>query len=77
MSFPDNVAIDALASCGRCCCICHKFCGTKIELHHIAQKAYGGDDSFENCIPLFSTAIPIWERVIQSIRKGKDILSRN
>ena len=22
-------------------------------LHHITQKTYGGDDSFENCIPLF------------------------
>lgn len=52
MSFPDSVAVEALTSCGRCCCICHKFCGTKIELHHIVQKAYGGEDSFENCIPL-------------------------
>ena len=52
MSFPDSVAVEALTSCGRCCCICHKFCGTKIELHHIEQKAYGGEDSLENCIPL-------------------------
>lgn len=52
MSFPDSVAVEALTSCGRCCCICHKFCGTKIELHHIEQKAYGGEDTLENCIPL-------------------------
>lgn len=52
MGFPDSVAIEALTSCGRCCCICHKFCGTKIELHHIKQKAYGGEDSLDNCIPL-------------------------
>lgn len=52
MGFPDSVQVEALASCGRCCCICHKFCGTKMELHHIVQKAYGGEDSFENCIPL-------------------------
>lgn len=52
MSFPESVAIEALTLCGRCCCICHKFCGTKIELHHIEQKAYGGDDTLENCIPL-------------------------
>ena len=52
MGFPDSVAVEALAACGRCCCICHKFCGTKMELHHIKQKAYGGDDSLENCIPL-------------------------
>ena len=52
MSFPYKVSEDALVKCGRCCCICHRFCGIKIELHHIKQKADGGDDSFENCIPL-------------------------
>ena len=52
MGFSQEVATKALAACMRSCCICHKFCGTKIELHHIRQKAYGGEDSFENCIPL-------------------------
>ena len=52
MSFPQKVAEEALSRCGRCCCICHKFCGTKMELHHIKQKAYGGEDTLDNCIPL-------------------------
>lgn len=52
MSFPPAVAEAALVKCGRCCCICHRFCGTKIELHHIKQKVYGGEDTLENCIPL-------------------------
>lgn len=52
MGFPKSVSDRALAACGRHCCICHKFCGTKIELHHIKQVTYGGEDSFENCIPL-------------------------
>ena len=52
MGFPDKVADEAFAKCGRCCCICHTFCGTKMELHHIRQKAYGGEDTLENCIPL-------------------------
>lgn len=52
MGFPESVANQALQLCGRCCCICHKFCGTKIELHHIKQVAYGGEDTLENCIPL-------------------------
>lgn len=52
MGFSSDVAERALASCGRCCSICHKFCGTKIELHHIQQVADGGDDTFDNCIPL-------------------------
>ena len=38
MGFPDNVVVEALTLCGRCC-ICYKFCGTKIELHHFEQKA--------------------------------------
>lgn len=52
MGFPEGVATEALALCGRSCCICHKFCGTKIELHHIKQKACGGDDTLDNCIPV-------------------------
>lgn len=52
MSFPQSVAERALVASSRCCCICHKFCSTKIELHHIKQRAYGGEDTFENCIPL-------------------------
>lgn len=52
MSFKGEIAEKALVSSGRCCCICHKFCGTKIELHHIKQQADGGEDSFDNCIPL-------------------------
>lgn len=41
-----------MVACGRCCCICHRFKGTKLELHHIALKSEGGTDSFENAIPL-------------------------
>ena len=52
MSFPKDVANNALCDCGRCCCICHKFCGTKLELHHIVQQADEGEDTYENCIPL-------------------------
>ena len=52
MGFPSNISEKALIDCGRHCCLCHKFCGTKIELHHIKQKADGGEDSSENCIPL-------------------------
>ncbi|MFN7716805.1 MAG: HNH endonuclease [Pseudanabaenaceae cyanobacterium] len=52
MAFPPSIAEKALLDCGRCCSICHKFCGFKIELHHIIQKSEGGEDSYENCIPL-------------------------
>lgn len=52
MTFPQSIAQKVLLDCSRCCCICHKFCGFKIELHHIVQKAEGGADTYENCIPL-------------------------
>lgn len=52
MGFPKAVADSVLVKCQRCCCICHKFCGTHIELHHIIQEADGGENTEENCIPL-------------------------
>ncbi|RIK56501.1 hypothetical protein DCC62_30360 [candidate division KSB1 bacterium] len=52
MGFPPNVVEKALLDCGRYCCNCHKFCSFKIETHHIVSPADGGDDSYDNCIPL-------------------------
>lgn len=50
--WPSEVKDQALASCGRRCCICQEFCGTNIELHHILPEADGGAATIENCIPL-------------------------
>ena len=52
MSFSKETVVDVLVACGRCCCVCHKFCGVRIETHHLKPKHADGDDSFENCIPL-------------------------
>lgn len=52
MGFPEHIREDALIACGRHCCLCHKFCGTKIEVHHIRSSGEQGDNSFENAIPL-------------------------
>jgi HNH endonuclease len=52
MGFPQKVKEDALIAAGRHCCLCHKFCGTKIEVHHIRQKAENGEDGFDNAIPV-------------------------
>ena len=52
MAFSEPIKIKALVACSRHCCICHKFCGLKIELHHIVHGSEKGDNSFENCIPL-------------------------
>lgn len=71
MSFPKSVSDKALVDCGRCCCICHKFCGTKIELHHIVPKADGGLDTFENCIPLCFDCHSDMGKVDSNHPKGK------
>ena len=52
MGFPISVADEVLVRCGRHCCLCGKYVGQKIELHHIKQAADGGEDTADNCIPL-------------------------
>lgn len=52
MGFPKTVADEVFVRCARHCCLCGKYAGSKMELHHIRQAADGGDDSADNCIPL-------------------------
>ena len=52
MAFNKSEISGLLAQCHRRCCICHRFCGVKMELHHIEHKANGGLDNVENAIPL-------------------------
>ena len=52
MGFSQDVKMQAMVACGRCCAICHKFCGNNMEVHHIIQKSDGGNNTFENAIPL-------------------------
>jgi len=53
MAFPIDEVQELLARCHRRCCICHRFCGVKIETDHIEQR--GGDsgsDNIHNAIPV-------------------------
>jgi HNH endonuclease len=52
VSFPSKVREKAVLAAGRCCCICHTFCGRNTEVHHIVQEADGGPNTIENAIPL-------------------------
>jgi hypothetical protein len=52
MGFNRDEANKLLVACHRRCCVCHRFCGIKIELHHIQPTENGGYDSIENAIPL-------------------------
>ena len=50
--WPADVKELALSACGRRCCICYRFCGSNMELHHIQPEADGGSSTLGNCIPL-------------------------
>jgi len=52
MSFSPKVKEDALVASGRHCCICHRFCGIKIEVHHIRPKSKKGLNTLSNAIAL-------------------------
>jgi len=52
MAFDKNEVSTLLAQCHRRCCVCHRFCGVKMELHHVEHKSDGGSDDIENAIPL-------------------------
>lgn len=48
--FPRDKVNELLKACHRRCCICHRFCGVKIEIDHILPAADGGSDTIENAI---------------------------
>lgn len=52
MGFPGEIKEQALIACKRHCVLCEKSKGKNIECHHIISKSRGGEDSFDNCIPL-------------------------
>lgn len=52
MAFKVVDVANLLAQCHRRCCVCHRFCGVKMELHHAEHKADGGNDDLGNAIPL-------------------------
>jgi hypothetical protein len=52
MPFPPEIKEEALSRSRRRCCICLKFKGVKIEVHHIKPEAASHDNSLANAIPL-------------------------
>lgn len=52
MSNWDLVKEDVLVICKRHCCYCEKYKGRDIEVHHIVPRSKGGQDTFDNAIPL-------------------------
>jgi len=52
MPFPRDLVETLLASVHRRCCICHRFCGVKIETDHMVPAPEGGTDDISNAIPV-------------------------
>lgn len=52
MSFNRREVSALLVQCHRRCCLCHRFCGVKIETDHIIPVEDGGGDDLENAIPV-------------------------
>lgn len=52
MPFPKNVRDEALVLAARHCCVCHRYKGLKIEVHHIVHESKGGPNTLKNAIVL-------------------------
>lgn len=39
-----------LVECHRRCCVCHRYCGVRMEIDHIQPKSEGGEDTYDNAI---------------------------
>lgn len=52
MPFSKEIKENALIASARHCCVCHRYRGLKIEVHHIDQESEGGENSFDNAIAL-------------------------
>jgi hypothetical protein len=50
--FPQGGVEHLLVACHRRCCVCHRWCGTKMDIDHIEQRADGGSNEMENAIAL-------------------------
>lgn len=77
MGFSQNIVNLVLVKCKRSCCICHKFCGTKIELHHIKQVAEGGEDTEVIAFLCVWIVMQRLKHTIQNILKGVATAKRN
>ena len=48
MAFDRDQVADLLAKCHRRCCICHRFCGFKMETDHMQPTGEGGKADIDN-----------------------------
>jgi len=52
LGFSRNIKDQILVDTARHCCVCHRYKGVKVEVHHIKQEALGGANTYDNAIAL-------------------------
>lgn len=52
MGFSKEVRESALVHAARHCCVCHRYTGVNVEVHHIVPRSDGGSDDIDNAIAL-------------------------
>jgi hypothetical protein len=52
MPFSKAIRDNVLLAAARRCCVCHRYRGVLIEVHHIDPEAQGGKSDFDNAIAL-------------------------
>jgi HNH endonuclease len=52
MPFPPEVREQALVAAARHCCVCQRYKGVKVEVHHIVPESSGGTNDLDNAIVL-------------------------
>jgi hypothetical protein len=81
---PQQLVDKMMVKCGRRCCICCRFRPTKLQVHHIIERANGGTNDEDNliatCMSCHSdvhTHVPFARRFTQEELKGhRDALVR-
>ena len=52
MAFSRAVKKEALVAAGRRCCLCQRFKGVRLEVHHVEPESEGGSSDFRNAMAL-------------------------
>lgn len=52
MGFSRKIIEECMVKSARHCCVCHRYKGVKLEVHHIKPKEQGGQDTIDNAITL-------------------------
>jgi hypothetical protein len=50
--FAQSIVDKLMADCRRHCCICLRWCGQRMQIHHITPQAEGGAGDYDNGIPV-------------------------